>query len=148
MRSSVLSWSVVAAQLSRYPAQTCMTLEKWRVEHPVAAGMVRSVGLPVGQFADWRLASPNCHGLHVREFANHYTVHVDRINPNCDLPGHVAADAPVVGGGAALGALVGLLLGESVGAMLVGAVIGGALGASAASATEVTACARPVRPRP
>jgi hypothetical protein len=110
--------------------------------------MTRSLGLPVGQLADWRMPHPNCHGLHVREYAGYYTAHVDQVNPRCDLPGHLAADAPLVGGAAALGALVGLALGESTQAMLVGAVIGGAVGVLAASAQETAACAAGCRPRP
>lgn len=102
--------------------------------------MTRSVGLPVGQIADWRMPHPNCHGLHVREYVGYYTAHLDRVNPRCDLVGHLAGDAPLVGGGAALGALVGLAVGESAGAMLIGAIIGGALGGAAASTQEAASC--------
>lgn len=137
---SVLTWAQVAADLRRRPLPACVRLATWQVEHPQAAGMTPSVGLPVGQLADWRMPHPNCHGLHVREYPGYYTAHVDKINPRCDLPGHLAADAPLVGGGAALGALVGLVLGESPGAMLLGALIGGAVGAAAASSVESAAC--------
>lgn len=148
MRNAVMTWRQVAQQLSTQAAHACMRIPKWQVQHPRAAGMARSLGLPVGQFGDWRMPYPNCHGLHVREFTDHYTAHIDRVNPNCDVAGHVNADAPAVGGGAALGALIGLILGESAGAMVVGALIGGALGASATASTEAKACARPVKPRP
>src|SRR5262249_33627308 len=103
---------------------------------PTAAGMHTSLGLPVGQFADWRYPAPGCDALHVREYVHGYTAHLDRVNPNCDLPGHLAQDAPAIGGGGAVGAVVGLIVGESPGAMLVGALLGGALGASAAAAQE------------
>jgi hypothetical protein len=72
----------------------------------------------------------------VREYVDRYTAHLDEANPNCDLPGHIMKDAPAVGGGVALGALVGLIVGESPGAMLFGALIGAALGVSAATARE------------
>ena len=137
---SVLTWAQIAADLRRQPLPVCVRLAAWQVEHPQAAGMTRSLGLPVGQLADWRMPHPNCHGLHVREYPGYYTAHVDQVNPRCDLPGHVAADVPLVGGGAALGALVGLILGESASGMLLGAVLGGALGAAAASAQEAAAC--------
>lgn len=144
MRDSILTWAQIAAHLIANPAQSCVKLEKWRVEHPQVAGLRRSLGLPLGQMGDWRMPYPNCGGLHVREFADYYTAHVDRVNPNCDLPGHMSSDAPAVGGGAALGALVGLILGESAGAMMVGALIGGALGAAATGTQEKAACdARP-----
>src|SRR5262245_17938103 len=133
---SVMTWAQVASELRRHPLPACVRLGPWHVEHPQAAGMTRSVGLPVGQIADWRLPHPNCHGLHVREYVGYYTAHVDHINPRCDLAGHMTMDVPLVGGGAALGALVGLLVGESASAMFVGAIVGGALGAAAASAQE------------
>ncbi len=138
---SVLTWAQVAADLRRRPLPACLRLAAWQVEHPQAAGMTPSLGLPVGQLADWRMPHPNCHGLHVREYPGYYTAHVDKINPRCDLPGHLTADVPLVGGGAALGALMGLIVGESASSMLIGAIIGGALGAAAASAAETAACA-------
>jgi hypothetical protein len=147
---SALTWAHVAAELRHRPLPACLRLAAWQVEHPSAAGLTRSLGLPVGQVADWRMPHPNCHGLHVREYPGYYTAHVDQVNPRCDLPGHLAADVPLVASGAAFGALVGLLVGESASAMLVGAVLGGAMGAAAASAREAAACAgsspRPCRP--
>jgi hypothetical protein len=136
MRSRVMAWRQIANYLGQNPGQRYVRIEKHCVEHPTAAGMHRSLGLPVGQCGDWRMPSPGCHGLHVREYLDHYTAHVDQVNPNCDLPGHLVKDTPAIGGGAAFGALVGLILGESAGAMLVGALLGGALGASATSADE------------
>ena len=138
---NLMTWKSVAVALRSGPQSTCVRVPAWQVEHPTAAGMTRSVGLPVGQVADWRMPHPNCHGLHVREYVGYYTVHVDQVNPRCDLPGHIALDAPLVGGGAALGALVGLAIGESAGAMMIGALIGGAMGAAAASAHEAASCA-------
>lgn len=139
MRNAVLTWSHVVAYLRRQPAHACVGVLKWQVEHPQAGGLRRSVGLPVGQFADWRM--PGCgNGLHVREYGDRYTAHLDLVNPNCDFPSHIAADAPIVAGGAAVGALIGLALGESPGAMLVGALLGGALGASVMSTSETTKC--------
>lgn len=136
MRSTVMTWAQIASYLGAHPEHRFLRVEKWAVEHPTASGMRQSLGLPVGQFADWRMPSPHCGGLHVREFVDHYTVHSDQVNPHCDLPGHIVQDTPAVGGGAALGALVGLVLGESAGAMLVGALVGSAFGAAAASAQE------------
>jgi len=140
---SILTWTQIAAGLRRRPLPACVRIATWQVEHPQAAGMTRSLGLPVGQIADWRLPHPNCHGLHVREYPGYYTAHVDQVNPRCDLPGHLTADVPLVGGGAALGALIGLLVGESAGAMLVGAVLGGAVAAAVAGAQEAAVCAGP-----
>jgi len=142
MHSNVMTWNEIVAHLRQQPARSCISLWKRQVEHPTAAGLRRSLGLPVAQVADWRM--PGCgHGLHVREYADRYTAHIDQVNPNCDLPGHVIADAPKVAGGAALGALLGLILGESAGAMAIGALLGGAIGAGAAAGDEAAACAAP-----
>ncbi len=141
MRNTILTWAQVASHLSGQPQHTFISLQKSQVEHPHGAGMRRSLGLPVGQIADWRVAHPNCHGLHVREYVDRYTAHLDHVNPNCDLPGHIASDVPIVAGTAALGALVGLALGESPGAMFLGALIGGAIGAAAAASAEAAATA-------
>jgi hypothetical protein len=140
MRSANLSWLEVARYLSAQPNHTCINVRKMQVEHPQGAGMRRSLGLPVGQYADWRLPYPNCHGLHVREYADRYTAHIDRVNPNCDLGQHVVSDTPALAGGAALGAIVGLALGESPAAMLVGALFGGAVGAAIQANGEAQAC--------
>lgn len=140
MRSSHrLSWTNVTRYLQQTDAPKVVTMAKHDVEHPCDAGMVRSLGVPLGQLADWRMPAPHCGGLHVREFVDRYTAHVDQVNPVCDLPGHMASDAPTIGGGVAIGALVGLALGESAGAMLVGALIGGLVGTAVAASAESAA---------
>jgi hypothetical protein len=87
-----------------------------------------SVGLPVGQQADYRMSYPGCGGLHVRDFGTHYVAHLDRANPACNPIGHILEDVPDVAAGVALGALVGLLLGRSKEATVAGAVVGAAIG--------------------
>jgi hypothetical protein len=143
-----LSWTDVTRYLQQPGAPEVAAIAKHEIEHPLDAGMLRSLGLPLGQLADWRMPAPHCGGLHVREFVDRYTAHVDQVNPVCDLPGHMAADAPAIGGGAALGALVGLALGESAGAMLLGAVVGGLLGSAVAASAEASAQADGVKRRP
>lgn len=142
---NVMTWEGVVAWLRRHPQPACVRIEIWQVEHPTNAGMTRSMGLPVGQLADWRMPHPHCGGLHVREYRGYYTVHLDRVNPRCDLPGHLAVDAPLIGSGAALGALIGIALGESPGSMLVGALIGGAIGTALASTQETSECVSSAR---
>lgn len=134
--SNRLTWADVGRYLRQPASPSVASVAKHAVEHPCDAGMVRSLGVPLGQVADWRMPSPHCGGLHVREFVDRYTAHLDQVNPNCDLPGHVAADAPAIGGGVAVGALLGLALGESAGAMLVGALLGGLLGTAVAAGAE------------
>jgi hypothetical protein len=91
------------------------------------------MGLPTGQLADWRFVSPGCDGLHVREFGDFYSAHVDRVNPTCDPIGHIVSDTPQIAGGLALGALAGFAFGKSKEAALVGAMFGGLIGLAAAA---------------
>ena len=143
MRSSTpLTWTDVTRYLQQPGAPKVAAIAKHEIAHPLDVGMLRSLGVPMGQFADWRMPAPHCGGLHVREFVDRYTAHVDQVNPVCDLPGHMATDAPAIGGGVALGALVGLALGESAGAMLLGALVGGLVGSAVAASAEDAALAR------
>ena len=64
----------------------------------------------------------------MRDYGAHYVAHLDRANPVCDPVGHAVHDTPQLAGGAALGALVGLLIGRSKEALLAGAAVGAVLG--------------------
>jgi hypothetical protein len=134
MRTVVFSWNAIAAALASRGPGARVRIEKFRVEHPRDGGLAPSLGLPVGQRADWRLPSPGCGPLHVREYDGHYVAHLGRANPNCDPIGHLASDAPQVMSGVAFGALLGLLLGRSKEATLAGAALGGLMGLAAAQA--------------
>jgi hypothetical protein len=146
--SNFYTWQAIAMQLATHPWGTTLRIEKYRVQHPRDAGMKPSTGLPVGQRQDWRVSYPTCGGLHVRDFGDYYSAHLDRVNPNCDPIGHVVSDTPQIAGGVALGALLGLALGKSKEAALVGALFGGLLGvASATSQVESSPTPAPARPR-
>ena len=126
------SWEQVLETLWQEPAGTVLRAPKHWLPHPEDAGATRSLGLPVGQSADfrWRVGS-FCAGLHARDFHDHYEAHIDEVNPACDVVDHLRQDAPkaYVAGAAALGALVGLLLGRSKDATLMGAGLGALAGA-------------------
>ena len=47
--------------------------------------------------------------LHIREYTDHYTVHVDRVDPRRDPLGHLIHDAPEALGGLAAGLAAGVL---------------------------------------
>lgn len=125
------SWHAVAQFLAQQPPRSVLRLEKYQIGHPSDAGMTLSLGLPLGQASDWRFCSPQCGGLHVRDFGAYYAAHLDQINPRCDTVAHVATDTPQLAGGLALGALVGAAFGKSKEATLVGAMVGGLLGLAA-----------------
>ena len=49
--------------------------------------------------------------LHIREYNDHYAVHLDKVNPKIDPLGHLLIDAPQY----LIGALTALIVGERVG---------------------------------
>ena len=124
------SWSGVATRLAVEPPGSVLRIPKYLLDHPDVAGARRSIGMPQGQLADYRLTLPNCRGLHVRDFGTHYEAHVDEVDPACDAIEHLRQDAPdtYIVGAAALGALLALLLSGHRNAMLVGAGLGALLG--------------------
>ena len=132
------TWTQVANLLAQQPAGTRLRITKSWMEHPVDGGLRHGVGLPVGQVADYRLRLPDCRGLHVQDFGEHYEAHLDQTDPACDAMQHLAQDAPVacVVGAAVVGGLLGLLAGQSKEALLAGLAIGAGLGGVAAAAAH------------
>lgn len=67
-----------------------------RVPKPEHSGLfTKSIGEPKGQIADWRGSIPNSRrGIHVVEFQDRYSVHVDRFDPNKDPVRHLLMDSP------------------------------------------------------
>lgn len=62
---------------------------------PAEQGFRRSLGLIKGQLKDWRLALDSGPGIHVREYADRYEVHVDNVDPSKGIVQHLAADTPI-----------------------------------------------------
>lgn len=102
-----------------------MTMPKARIASPGTQGATRSLGLPVGQHADWRWPRKDGGCLHVRDMGDHYEAHLDRVDPGRDMLGHLRADEPVTWT-LLLGA-TGWLLGAFQGAPWKGAGVGIAL---------------------
>jgi hypothetical protein len=125
------NWNDVLTVLASQPVGTVLRFPKYWIVHPEDQGASVSVGLPVGQSADyrWRLGDGRC--LHVRDFVAHYEAHVDHVHPSVNAVEHLRRDAPgaYVFGTAALGLLAGVLLGRSKEAALVGLGVGAVLGA-------------------
>jgi hypothetical protein len=149
------SWNWVLDTLRAERPGTVLRVAKRLLPHPVAAGAVVSLGLPMGQSADYRFALPDCTGLHARDFGTHYEVHIDRIDPSCGIAEHLRQDAPAtyVAGAAALGVLFGILLGRSKDAAVSGAGLGALFGVLTLPAAEPAALpggelpSRPAIPR-
>lgn len=66
------------------------------VPGPEESGLFRkSIGERKGQIADWRSTIPDSiRGIHVVEFEDHYSVHVDRFDPGKDPVRHLLVDSP------------------------------------------------------
>lgn len=89
--------SVVASVLSYGSMDFPKTLPDGdSVPSPERSGLfTRSIGERKGQIADWRGAIPNSRrGVHVVEFEDHYSVHVDQYDPNKDPVRHLLVDSP------------------------------------------------------
>jgi len=120
-------WAGVAQQLEGLAEGARLAFAKPALPHPREAGALVSVGLPVGQVADFRFAPDSaCRGMHVQEYQDRWVVHMDQVHPWCDVLEHLRRDAPNAwcASGAVLGAAVGAALGRSSGAALAGAGIG------------------------
>jgi hypothetical protein len=122
-------WHEVAHVLAAQPPGSVLRVPKHQVEHPSAAGLSTSIGLPLGQRADFRFQYSDSTGLHVRDFGPHYEGRLDRIHPNWEFLAQCRGEArgSHVAALAALGALAGTLLGRKPEAVLAGAAIGGLL---------------------
>lgn len=131
MLMQTTTWAAVLAQLKAQPVGTVLRIPKHLLRHPTTAGADVSVGLPVGQSADFRWRLWDCSGMHARDFGTYYEVHIDRVDPSCDCVEHLRQDAPgaYVAGAAALGGLLGILFGRSREAVLAGAGLGALVGA-------------------
>ena len=124
------SWSGILAVLDENPPGSVVRVPRHWLPHPLDEGATRSIGLPVGQRADYRWRLPDCSGLHAHDFGTHYEAHVDHVDPACDLVEHARQDAPelYVSGAACAGLLLGLVLGGNRSAALAGAGLGALVG--------------------
>ena len=82
--------------------------------HPSLAGFRKDYGLPLGQDQDWRMELPHGRCAHVREYPDYYRIHIDEVDPQVSVMGHLLADCPALTilGGVALGALIGHTVGK------------------------------------
>lgn len=91
-------WNSVVASVLSYGSMEILKHpgDGMEVPSPEKSGIfTRSIGERKGQIADWRGSIPNSkRGVHVVEFADHYSVHVDRFDPNKDPVRHLVVDSP------------------------------------------------------
>lgn len=88
------SWDSVASFLDQNPGES-VDINKSDLPAPKTEGASRSMGLPKGQTSDWRFPSrQDGSGLHVQEFDQHWSAHIDRVHPAISIMGHLSEDAP------------------------------------------------------
>ncbi|HEY3357707.1 MAG TPA: hypothetical protein VGQ83_30925 [Polyangia bacterium] len=123
-------WSEILAMLEAEPYATTLRVPRHLCEHPLDGGLRQSIGMPQGQRRDYRLKLPDRRCLHVRDFGVYYEAHVDEVDPGHSPIMHLVKDVPTayLTSTAALGGILGLLLGRSRRAMVAGLVAGAALG--------------------
>ncbi len=120
-------WALAARHVRGFSPGTYVRFPKHALPNPREAGARVSVGLPVGQLADYRFPPDRgCTGIHVHEHHDHWAVHLDRVHPDCDVIEHVRRDAPDMWclSGAVLGAMACASLSKHPSAALVGAGVG------------------------
>jgi hypothetical protein len=89
--------------------------------------MTASIGLPIGQVANYRKTLRDNTPFRVNDFGTHYEAHLEAVHCTLDLARYVPGEGPAahVSGAVALGALLGSAVGKSKNAVLAGAAIGG-----------------------
>jgi hypothetical protein len=91
-----MTWGQVRAQLDAAP-ETTVVLSKRSIAHPEEAGAMRSSGLPRGQIADWRFPPDEFgRGVHVHEYEDRWSAHLDEVHPDEDAFRHLARDTAVL----------------------------------------------------
>jgi hypothetical protein len=123
-----------------------LQVAKFAVPHPRDAGAYLSIGLPVGQDADYRFVPEHdCRGIHVQSFGETWHIHVDVVHPECSMAEHLRRDAPGtwIAAATAAGGLLGLLLGRRKEAALAGAAVGAMVGALTAGGGGTATLAEP-----
>lgn len=91
-------WNSVVASVLSYGTMEISKMDGSGdpVPRPENSGLFRrSIGEQKGQVADWRASIPGSkRGVHVVEFEDHYSAHVDRYDPNKDPIRHLLMDSP------------------------------------------------------
>jgi hypothetical protein len=62
------------------------------VPQPEDIGLTRTMGLPSGQRANYRIGQ-----IHIKDHESFFAVHWDECDPDIDPVGHLVNDAPIVG---------------------------------------------------
>jgi hypothetical protein len=133
------TWQQIVDALSRQGADATARVDAHHVEHPHDGGLTATFGLPRGQRATFRASLSDGGILFVDDFATFYEARIDRVAPAIQkaqpAPPNVNALGPALGL-SALGALLGLALGQNERSAMTGALLGGAVGLGAVAINE------------
>jgi hypothetical protein len=86
------AWHAIAVTVLALPKHGKLDIPRHEVPHPSHVGLYRSVGL-APKCRHYRHALADGRGLHVHEFATHYRVHWDAVDPSVSLVRHFVHDA-------------------------------------------------------
>jgi hypothetical protein len=133
---TIVRWNEIIEYLWNQPAGSVLRIPAIKTEHPRAGGLSLTLGLPVGQRANYGTWFTDGSVLAVTDFGTHYDVTMHRAvappppTPRVEPFLQHSPGASVLGL-TALGALVGLAFGRSEEGALTGALIGGTAGLAA-----------------
>ena len=85
------AWHGVALAALALPKHGKLVVPRDRVPHPEASGLYASIGL-APKCRHYRHALPDGRGLHVHEYADHYRVHWDAVDPSVSVLRHFLHD--------------------------------------------------------
>jgi hypothetical protein len=85
-------WNAVALAVMALPKHGKLRVARDTVPHPSACGLYRSTGLNRSCTSHYRHVLPDGRGLHVHEYADHYHVHWDAVDPSVSLVRHFLHD--------------------------------------------------------
>lgn len=91
----MMDWSSIAEEVLRKSEHEEVIVDKQLVPHPTQTTFFkRSLGIPRGQIADYRMKLKDGRSLHIVEFKDHYRIHWDIHDPEENPLGHLLTDSP------------------------------------------------------
>lgn len=84
----------IISRVFQNPPHQEILIAKRIIPHPITLGYRLSLGAPVGQDADYRLALKDGKSIHVHEYAHTWGFHWDRVDPSTNLFEHLRQDSP------------------------------------------------------
>jgi hypothetical protein len=87
-----MDWPYLTSYVLALPPHHGIVALKHRRMHPLQVGFRKTVGLPSGQIADYRLTLMDGRSIHALEYWSFYLIHWDVRDPSFDPIGHLQYD--------------------------------------------------------